>query len=82
MLARITVKGQVTIPKQVRIILGVNYGDTVDFSVEDGQVVVQKETAAADPKRLKGMLRTTRRYSKHHVQRAKNRVLSVKWRKK
>lgn len=34
--ARITSKGQVTIPKDVRVALGVKEGDNLLFEVEDG----------------------------------------------
>jgi antitoxin PrlF len=41
-----TVKGQVTIPKQVREALHLSPGDGVEFGVNpDGQVVVQKAHA-------------------------------------
>ncbi len=39
----ITVKGQVTIPKQIRDALGLTPGSTVDFTVNhDGEVVIHK----------------------------------------
>ena len=38
--ARVMAKGQVTIPKNIRIILGINTGDRVTFVVEDGTVRV------------------------------------------
>ncbi len=39
-IARITSKGQITIPKEVRDHLGVEPGDALDFRVEDGRVEV------------------------------------------
>ncbi len=43
MATRMTVKGQVTIPKKVRDALRLSPGDSVDFDVNrEGQVVVQR----------------------------------------
>jgi antitoxin PrlF len=39
--AKITFKGQVTIPKKVRIALGIQAGDSVIFSVEGEQAVLK-----------------------------------------
>lgn len=50
--AKITSKGQLTLPKTVRTALGVAEGDLVRFSVEDGRVVVEVGTSdevADDP---------------------------------
>lgn len=52
--ARITAKGQVTIPKAVRDALGVHEGDTLVFRVEDGRAVVG---ATADLLDLAGTVR-------------------------
>ena len=38
--ARVMSKGQVTIPKKVRAVLGIDTGDRVTFIVEDGTVRV------------------------------------------
>jgi len=44
---RITVKGQVTIPKNVRDALRLTPGDTVDFAVNhDGEVTLRKTGGA------------------------------------
>lgn len=44
----LTVKGQVTIPKQIRDALGLRPGMPVDFAVNrEGQVVIQNAKAAA-----------------------------------
>jgi antitoxin PrlF len=40
--ARITVKGQLTIPKSVREILNVAKGDAVVFEEKNGEIVVRK----------------------------------------
>ena len=49
--ARITSKGQVTIPKDVRAALGVREGDTLVFEVENGGArvsVIRKPVSFAD----------------------------------
>lgn len=43
--ARITVKGQLTIPKTVRESLKVGKGDAVVFIEKNGEIVVRKATA-------------------------------------
>ncbi len=50
MATRITSKGQVTIPKKVREVMGVGPGSAVDFELDaDGRVVLVK---AAGPRRV------------------------------
>jgi AbrB family looped-hinge helix DNA binding protein len=47
MLTTMTVKGQVTIPKQIRDALGLKPGAKVDFAVnQDGEVVLQQAKVA------------------------------------
>jgi AbrB family looped-hinge helix DNA binding protein len=48
--ARITSKGQVTIPKEIRERLGVEPGDALDFRIEDGRLDVR----AVKRRRLSG----------------------------
>ena len=43
--ARITTKGQLTIPKPVRESLNVSKGDFVVFEEKNGEIVVRKATA-------------------------------------
>ena len=45
---RITVKGQVTIPRHVRRHLGVRPHDEVDFIVRDGNVVIERVEKSDD----------------------------------
>jgi AbrB family looped-hinge helix DNA binding protein len=40
-MARITSKGQITIPKQIREQLGIEPGDALDFHFEDGRLDVR-----------------------------------------
>jgi AbrB family looped-hinge helix DNA binding protein len=42
MATTITVKGQVTIPKHIRDALGLTPGSRVEFTVEDGRLVLRK----------------------------------------
>jgi antitoxin PrlF len=55
----LTSKGQVTIPKEIRQLLGVREGDLLEFRLDArGNVVVQPEVQDRDPLgRLPGMLR-------------------------
>ena len=54
--ATLTSKGQTTIPKEIRDLLGLAPGDKLDFVVEsDGRVVLR--AATLDIRQLRGMLR-------------------------
>ncbi len=44
--SRLTAKAQTTIPRAVRKALGVGPGDTLEYAIEDGRVIV---TRALDP---------------------------------
>lgn len=46
---RVTRKGQVTIPKQVREALGIVPNSEVDFVEENGRVYLRKRTAKENP---------------------------------
>ena len=46
-MTHLTQKSQVTIPKQIRLVLGLRPGDDVDFSIENGKAVLVKK-----PKKL------------------------------
>jgi antitoxin PrlF len=41
MIATVTTKGQVTIPKAIRDLLGIQPNDKVDFKMENGRVVLK-----------------------------------------
>jgi AbrB family looped-hinge helix DNA binding protein len=51
----LTSKGQLTLPKAIRELLGVGAGDRVDFLVKDDGTVVLKP-ATRDVRELKGFL--------------------------
>lgn len=55
MSARVTSKGQVTIPKRVREALGIKPGSRVEFVLEEGRVVLEPAAGGADA--LAGSLR-------------------------
>jgi antitoxin PrlF len=44
-IARLTVKGQLTVPKSVREALNISKGDAVIFEEKGGEIVVRKATA-------------------------------------
>ena len=48
-LARLTTKGQMTIPKRVRESAGLREGDVVALDVKDGVVTMRKLEARVDP---------------------------------
>ena len=53
MATRVTSKGQVTIPKQVREHLGIRAGTPVEFAMTDGgRVVLMKARGRAKPSRF------------------------------
>ena len=55
--ATVTSKGQITIPKPIRQVLGVHPGDRVVFwQAADGRVIVEPETV--DLRSLRGSLRS------------------------
>ncbi len=47
-LARITARGQTTIPKRVREAANLNAGDTLSFEVRSDHLVVRKATSAQE----------------------------------
>ncbi len=54
--AKLTSKGQITVPKPVRDVLGVHPGDRLAFRVrEDGSVTVEADTV--DVRSLRGVLK-------------------------
>ncbi len=47
-IAKITARGQTTIPKRIRDEFGLNDSDVISFEVEDDHLVVRKVTRAQD----------------------------------
>jgi antitoxin PrlF len=63
--SKITSKGQVTIPKEVREKLNVQEGDHIAFVEVDGQIIVQKAevvTFPSNPDLYRSYQRTKERY--------------------
>lgn len=38
-------KGQIVIPKTIRDLLGISVGDTVNIDVNDGKIIISKQTS-------------------------------------
>jgi antitoxin PrlF len=55
--ATVTSKGQITIPKSVRLALGLGPGSQVEFVLGDGQAVLRKRASAEALERWQGYLR-------------------------
>ena len=67
--AKVTAKGQITIPKQIRDILGVMAGDRVSFIVhDDGMVELLSRTT--DIRDLHGIIKATGHVSLEEMQEA------------
>jgi len=42
-------KGQVTVPQEIRVRLGLKEGDRVEFVVEEGNTIIRPARSAANP---------------------------------
>ena len=45
---RVTRKGQVTIPQQIRLLMRIKSGDEIVFEVEQAKVILSKKKASVD----------------------------------
>ena len=52
----LTQKSQVTVPKQIRIALGLRPGDEVEFDIKDGRAVLHKKAKKLPFEKWKGYL--------------------------
>lgn len=77
--AKVTSKGQITIPSEIRKKLGISYGDEVDFKIVDGDVVLESVAKPIDIEELKGILHSTKKVSDEELRTARSKVLSKKW---
>lgn len=59
--AKITSKGQISLPKDVRSALGLEPGDRVTFTVQDGTAIL-RPVRVRTPAELRGSLATDRNY--------------------
>jgi AbrB family looped-hinge helix DNA binding protein len=55
--ARVTRKGQITIPKQIRDRLGLRPGDDLDVVAEGGMIAIRKRVGSKPFARFRGYLR-------------------------
>ena len=53
---RVTQKGQVTIPRQIRLMLGIKTGDEVIFEMDKDNVVLKKKNADRNFEKYVGFL--------------------------
>ncbi len=72
MVSTVTIKGQVTIPKEIRLFLNIKPSDKVDFSVENGLVVLRpiktlKNFRGSVPAKGTGDFDLERSKAKHEV---------------
>ena len=58
MKSKVTTKGQITIPQELRESLGIAPGDEVEFFVEDGSIRLQKRQEDRPFARWRGYLRS------------------------
>jgi AbrB family looped-hinge helix DNA binding protein len=79
MLARLTSKGQVTIPKKIRVLLNVSYGDVIDFSIEKKKIFLRKQNSLTSARAIRGILKAKRRQTDKEINRARGLALSKKW---
>lgn len=54
---KVTTKGQVTIPKEVRVRLGLRPGDELEFTEEEGVFRLRKRIPPAPLKKYRGYLK-------------------------
>ena len=60
MKSRVTERGQVTIPKELRDRLGIRPGQVLEFSEEDGRLVLRRKVAEHPVDRVFGILESGR----------------------
>ncbi|HXW75625.1 MAG TPA: AbrB/MazE/SpoVT family DNA-binding domain-containing protein [Steroidobacteraceae bacterium] len=78
MATRITVKGQVTIPKKVRVALELAPGDGVEFEADGaGQFVVRKAQPTATPPRLRRRERRPQPQDEAQIRRRAEELLAL-----
>jgi AbrB family looped-hinge helix DNA binding protein len=57
-MATVTRKGQITLPKDIRDVLGLSAGSKVVFKVQDGRVILEKVPPTEALRKWRGYLRT------------------------
>ena len=79
MITKVTSKGQVTLPKQIRKELGIEFGDSMDCQIKDDMVIMRPVHTKSDLMDLKGILKARRRVADKEIDNAKNIALRKKW---
>jgi AbrB family looped-hinge helix DNA binding protein len=79
MLAKVTTKGQITIPNRIRSRLRISYGDFVDFAVKDREVVLRKGTKPTDATSIRGILPAQRHATDDEIRQGRHLALSRRW---
>jgi AbrB family looped-hinge helix DNA binding protein len=69
MVSTVTSKGQITIPKEIRLFLKIKPSDKIDFAIENGQVVLRplktlKDLRGSIPPKGKGDISIERQQAK------------------
>jgi AbrB family looped-hinge helix DNA binding protein len=79
MLAKVTTKGQITIPNRIRSRLRISYGDLVDFSVKGKDVVLRKGSKPTDASSIRGILPAQRHVSDEEIRQGKHAAMARRW---
>ena len=58
MLATLTSKGQITLPKEIRDRLGLDAGSMLDFELLPDDTIAARRVAAPDARRVRGLLKS------------------------
>ena len=82
MVATITAKGQVTVPKRIRDWLGVTCGDRIDFKEKHGEIVVRTVEDRHDVEDLRGLFPTQKHATDREIKNARGLALQKKWKRK
>ena len=82
LVAKITSKGQVTIPKVIRNRLGLTYGDEVDFKIVHDEIVLAPIDKHLDIDDIKGILSTREKVTDEQIRTARSRALEKKFSEK
>lgn len=79
MFARLTSKGQITIPKKIRSHLGVSYGDIIDFNIEKERIIMRKMTTPGSARGIRGILSPVKHHTDEEIRKGKSKALARKW---
>lgn len=71
-MAKVTSKGQITLPREIRVILNINTGSVVEFENHNGNVVLKRAETLQD---YKGVLRGRQKHAVFGMMRRKAKEL-------